>query len=178
MKKITFLLTAVLLASMGFSQSVMQVSTFAKAQISEQALTMPNYEKTKQTTLNFRAPGDILYMEHFDTTAAYPPVGWDTVTVIGLNWQHGTNGNPGGDAMISYTQAPEANRQVILVTPEWTVPANNARFLFDFSTSYYWLVGENSDDVRIMISTDGGTTWTDTIWKEDDQTLVEAGGVA
>jgi len=178
MKKITFFLAAVLMASMGFSQSVSQSSISAKAQINKKALTMPNYEKTKKTTVNFRAPGDITYMETFDTTAAYPPAGWDTVTVTGLNWQLGTGGNPGGDAMISYTQAPEANRQVILVSPAWTVPASNARFLFDFSTSYYWLVSNNTDDVRLMISTDGGSSWTDTIWKEDDQALVEASGVA
>ncbi len=176
MKKITFFLAAFLMASMGFSQSILQSSISAKAQIDEEALTMPNYEKTKRTTANFRAPGDISYMEPFDTTAAYPPTGWDTVSIIGPNWQHGTNGNPDGDAMISYTQFPEANRQVILVSPVWTVPASNPRLLFDWSTSYYWLVGNNTDNVRVMISTDGGTTWTDTLWKEDDQALVAAGG--
>ncbi len=178
MKKNTFFLVAILMASMGFSQSVFQSSISAKAQINEQALTMPNYEKTRQTVTNFRAHRDVLYMETFDTTAAYPPAGWDTITITGLNWQHGTSGNPGGDAMISYSQAPEANRQVILVSPAWTVPANNARFLFDFSTSYYWLVDNNTDDMRIMVSTDGGTTWSDTIWKEDDQALVVASGVS
>lgn len=174
MRIFTFSLALILTASIGFSQQVLQSSIATKAKINEQALTMPNYEKTKQTTANFRAPGDYSYFETFDTTATYPPAGWDTITITGLNWQHGTNGNPGGDAMISYSQAPETNRQVILVSPKWLIPTQNPRLVFDFSTSYYWLATFNTDDVRIMVSTDGGTTWTDTIWKEDDQTMVEA----
>lgn len=175
MKKLTFLLVAIFMASMGFSQTVYQSSVNSKASIDETLTSMPNYESFGTMSQNLRAPGDITYLEPFDT---YLPTGWDTITMTGLNWQSHTGGNPGNCAAISYSDAPEANRQVILVSPVWTVPASNARFIFDWSTSYYWLAdpATNTDDLRIMISTDGGSTWADTIWKEDDQSYILAGG--
>jgi len=52
------------------------------------------------------------------------------------------------------------------------------RLSFFWMGSYTWSVDPDDNvDINVIISTDGGTTWTDTIWSEGDTALVENSGV-
>ncbi len=128
-------------------------------------------EKLKKATLTTKAAGDVIYSENFDGNAL--PAGWDTTNYVS-KWEFGAAAGHAGEAYITYGTDQEQPKDAWLKSPVIYIPDSvaNPVLMFDVSTSYYWLVTNNTDDVTIVVSTDGGTTWTDTIWKEDDSTLV------
>ena len=124
-------------------------------------------------TTNTKAPGDVIYHQDF---AAWPIEGWEIIATNTGNqtWYHDpSRGNPVPCMSMSHANPP-LFRDEKLISNTVSIPLDNPYFLFDFSTSYYWLVGENSDDMKIYVSTDGGTTWGNHIWAEDDAALVTA----
>ncbi len=123
-------------------------------------------ERLKKTITNLtKALGDTVYYESFDGNAL--PSGWDTTNYVS-HWEFANV------AEIKYATDQEQPKDAWLKSPAITIADSvaNPVLMFDVSTSYYWLVGNNTDDVTVLVSTDGGTTWSNPIWKEDDSTLV------
>lgn len=61
---------------------------------------------------------------------------------------------------------------------EIAIPSGTTMLKWDWMASYYWMVDPNDGaDIMVKISTDGGTSWTDHLWIEDDETLVTNSGV-
>jgi len=128
---------------------------------------------------DYRDPGDVFIDEDFSDSI---PSTWTTIATApnpDEQWfgDEGHGNDPPGASV--HWRASEEPRDEWLITPTLSLPTttNTIMFYFDFSTSTYWLVDANSDDLKIFISTDGGTTWDDPIWAEDSTELVEASGV-
>ncbi len=159
MKKIILGILAVFTAGSIFAQK--------KAEVTSLSYKGERFKKEITT----KAPGDVIYSENFDGNAL--PAGWDTINYVS-HWEFGTAAGHEGEAYITYYTDAEQPKDAWLISPEIVLADTvaNPVLLVDISTSYYWLVTNNTDDVTIVVSTDGGNTWQDTIWKEDDSTLV------
>jgi len=115
----------------------------------------------------------------------FPPTGWSKVsgtnsqvTTLPEEWHTSTNGNPGSAAAVSYVSSVRYQDEY-LKTPEVTLPNGPCRVGFDFNTSIYWhalTLGGDFDnaDIKVLISTDGGTSWDAVLWQEDDLALLDA----
>ena len=121
---------------------------------------------------------NILWEEHFNTynsaNANGIPNNWvvnSTATDTLNQWRILLNN--GGSAHrigIPWTGV-SSTRNEELITEEFAVNNTNPALWFDFSTSYYWFVQNNSDDIIVSISDDNFITET-IIWQEDDSTMV------
>jgi len=160
MKRILLVAVSLFIASSIFAQQ--------KAVMTSMSLKGETVKKAPNLT---KAAGDVIYSENFDGNAL--PAGWDTVNYVS-HWEFGASASHLGEAYITYGTDQEQPKDAWLISPDIVIgdTVANPVLMFDVSTSYYWLVGNNTDDVTIVVSTDGGNTWQDTIWKEDDSTLV------
>ncbi len=160
MKKIILAIMGVFVAGSIFAQ---------KAERTSLELRGETFKKAPEVLT--KAPGDVIYYENFDGNAL--PAGWDTLSIVS-HWEFGANPSHDGQAYITYGTDAEQPKDAWLISPTIFISDTVAHpvLMFDVSTSYYWLVSNNTDDVTIVVSTDGGNTWPDTIWKEDDSTMV------
>ena len=143
-------------------------SIFAQTKAVNTSLTLKG-ESFKKAVLTEKASGDVIYYEDFDANEL--PAGWDTISYVS-NWEFGASSSHLGEAYITYTTDQEQPKDAWLISPEITISdtVTNPVLMFDVSTSYYWLVGNNTDDVTVYaINYSGDST---VIWKEDDSTLV------
>lgn len=95
--------------------------------------------------------------------------GWAEQTLnASYNWDVNTSTPIQGvyDAMIGYDPAP-ADQDEWIISPKVDLSASAApEISFSFRTSYYWMVTPNNNaDLRLMYSTDNGTTWAEK-WSE------------
>ncbi len=158
MKKILSLFLVMMIVAVAFGQS---------EKVAEQV-----FNKTK-TTVGVKST---IFSEDF---SSWPPANMtvesgatNTATGIGL-WH-----DAAGIAEIQYEEPVGTMSDQWLKSSTISIPAGVTKMSWDFFTSYYWLVDPNDGaDVTIKVSTDGGTTWTDELWHEDNQTEVEASGL-
>ncbi len=102
------------------------------------------------------------------------PEGWTTIDGPGSayysHWFH-------NDDNCATVYVTGDNQDEWLITPEVTLPSSGElRLSACFKGSFYRMVTIDEGDFYVDISTDGGNNW-ETIWKEDDQTMVEASTV-
>ncbi|MBN2776283.1 MAG: choice-of-anchor J domain-containing protein [Bacteroidales bacterium] len=114
----------------------------------------------------------VLWSEDFEV---WPPANLtvssgSSSTASGIELWHQTDG------------AAEVNYDDGSMSDEWMIsdpiilPTAELILKFDWFGSYYWHVDPSDGaDVSVKVSTDGGTNWT-TIWVDDNQAMVEAGG--
>jgi len=101
------------------------------------------------------------------------PAGWTRIiTNNGYTWFQASYAPQEGNFDASIEYDPALNPQ-----SEWMIspvldlsPANpGLELTFWFLTSYYWHVDPyDNGDMEIRVSLDGGDTWTDPLWTEDD----------
>jgi len=102
-------------------------------------------------------------------SATFPPTGWTKTTAnASFTWTQAAAPHSGTkDAQVLYDPA-------LVQQNEWLIsPSVNLTTLttptlnFWWNASYYWGVSPNNNyDLRVKVSTDGGTTWN-LIWSED-----------
>lgn len=133
--------------------------------------------------------------EDFEGTV--PGTGWSivsgpssTVTDPNQEWHLQTTGgypqnaNPfdgtaaGGCLAVNYVNSVDQHDEWF-ISPAVALPNNACRVAFDFGTSVYWhatTLGGTYDnaDIQVLVSTDGGTTWSAVLWQEDDLALLQA----
>ncbi len=180
MSRFTFTLALAMTAVFAFGQRATTQFNFAKNNSIKES---GSFAQKKNTSVDKSINLNILWEETFDaynhnnTNGA--PDGWvinstatDTINQWRLLVDHGATfpemGDPWGGA--------PSDRDEVLISPEIPVNATVPALWIDISTSYYWFVDQNSDDAIISVSTDDFATET-IVWKEDDQTLVEASGM-
>ena len=145
-------------------------SSFAQTNISKTA-----GEMTNSPINHLNGIKSVLLSQDFEGTT-FPPANWTVVNyhaVATSNWNRGTSEDGTNNyANIEYTDANMMQER--LITPAINLSAQSAAYLtFSFSTSYYWFVDpENGADLKVEVSTNGGTTWT-TIWTEVDYGVFE-----
>lgn len=126
----------------------------------------------KSKTLN--VPKSTLLSEDFST---WLPTGWTIEsgagsTASGNELWHGV----GGSAEIQSNASSVCDEW--LYTPQISLPDAAVRLRWDWYGSFFWMADPNDDaDLMVKISTDGGSTWSDAIWVEDDETMVTNSGV-
>jgi Secretion system C-terminal sorting domain len=109
--------------------------------------------------------------QNFDT---FPPAGWTTVNSHPTkNWSGRAAGITGPDARCQWNDDGTGTADGIvqnedLISPVFTVPAGTPTLSFSASLSYNWMVTNNNCDLKVSISTNGGTSWTQ-VWQESDQ---------
>lgn len=161
MKKIFTILTLLLFVS---------ISTFGQTNISKNS----DGVNSKPTFL-MNGQKAILLTQDFEGTT-FPPTGWTVVNFHASatsNWNRGESDDATNHfANIEYTDADMMQER--LITPSINLVGQPAAYFnFAFSTSYYWFVDpENGADLKVEVSTDGGTNWT-TIWTEVDYGVFE-----
>lgn len=137
-----------------------------------------NVESTKPSLLTPKAN---YFSEDFDGTT-FPPTGWSvssgsnsTVTDPDQEWHQEANGNPGNCASVLYVNSVDTHDEYLMspVINLSSVTSSSLRLTWEFNTSQYWHVTPNDNvDITLEVSLDGGVTFTDTIWQEDDATLL------
>ncbi|HBS87519.1 MAG: hypothetical protein A2W91_00365 [Bacteroidetes bacterium GWF2_38_335] len=132
-----------------------------------------------------------LFEDFEDGAATFPPDGWTTQShaqSTGIEeWHfsdHFFDSNPNTEAnarnIASIRYVTSTNQlDEWLITPEVTLPSSGSFDIeFDWLSSYYWHIDPfNNGDITVLVSTDGGSTWSAPLWQEDNQTLIEASGV-
>ncbi len=177
MSRFTFTLALAMVAVFAFGQRVtqhanlLQNSAFDKESVAKKTST-----SDKSVNLN------VLYSQDFATTGTGTngvPATWAVTSTAPdpVNQWHwlDASGNPVGSCGIPWSGAP-SDRNEILITEGIPVNAVNPALWLDVSTSYYWFVDNNSDDMSIYVSDDDFATET-LVWKEDNQVLVQASGM-
>lgn len=100
------------------------------------------------------------------------PAGWDQiVTNRNFTWYQSTYAPYDGVANAEIVYDP-----ALVPQNEWMISpvidlAGTSELSLDFwfLTSYYWHVDPyNNGDMEVRVSTNGGTTWSDPLWTEDD----------
>jgi len=106
------------------------------------------------------------------------PAGWTrTITNAGYTWFQASYEPQEGsfDASIEYDPALVPQNEW-MISPVIDLSAANPglELSFWFLTSYYWHVSPNDNgDQFVVVSTDGGETWSDRLWQEDDYGVFE-----
>ncbi|MCP4583451.1 MAG: hypothetical protein GY839_17725, partial [candidate division Zixibacteria bacterium] len=106
------------------------------------------------------------------------PAGWDRViTNSGYTWFQASYDPQEGafDASIEYDPAlvPQ-DEWMISPVIDLSAASPGLELNFWFLTSYYWHVDPNNNgDQFVVVSTDGGDTWSDRLWQEDDYGVFE-----
>jgi len=177
MKKHYIGIIAIAISSSGFTQTLSPI----------QQQNTSKFSPTKSGGLNYPAleKGNkaIHFSEDFES-GSFPPTGWavssgtnSTITVpADQAWHESTNGNPSNCASITWLNGVDVHDEW-LESPALDLSAmgTNMRLEFDFNTSQYWHVTPNDNgDIWVKISFDGGTTYTDTLFVEDDPALLAA----
>jgi len=176
MRKITTLTIAILLSIFtSWAQQILPVINTAT--------DSPNASTNSKNLINAnKSMGNNVYSQDFNTVGTGingVPSDWTVInssgSVLEDQWRWlDYKGNPVPTIGLTYNNNEPKNE--ILISPAITVPATNPTMQVDISASYYWYVDENTDDAQMFISNDGGSNWTQ-IWKDDDQTQVEACGM-
>jgi Secretion system C-terminal sorting domain len=99
-----------------------------------------------------------------------PPTGWTETTTTAYNWTVSTIFNTGAaGAEVEYDPAP-ANQDEELISPVFDLStATTAVLTFWFGMSEYWGMQQfDNYDLNVYISTNGGTTWSSSIFTEMD----------
>lgn len=173
MKKFTIVI-ALIFSVMGvMGQKALYDLNTVKQMVDKSTVAPVDLDKDAVFPVTVKSPGDIVYTQDF---ATWPAEGWEIIgTNTGnLSWFNDpTRGNPMPCMSVAHSGAP-LFRDEKLISSVITMPLDNPYLLFDFSTSHYWLYEQNSDDVKVYVSTDGGSTWGDPIWAEDDDALLTA----
>ena len=131
-------------------------------------------------TFHNKSAFDTLFSENFDTSTVFPPPDWTVINGMSSakHWQLAgdtirySNGTPSARCLFDF------NQDEWLITPEITLPAGViTRLSFQWSSMYKWMVSPNNNaDLMVKISTNNGSTWTTTVWKEDSQAVVSQSG--
>lgn len=104
------------------------------------------------------------------------PAGWSRIiTNAGFTWFQASYDPQEGnfDASIEYDPALVPQNEW-MISPVLDLSAANPglELSFWFLTSYYWHVDPyDNGDMEIRVSVDGGETWSDPLWTEDDYGL-------
>lgn len=114
---------------------------------------------------------EVFIDEPFDT---WLPEGWSVIEGSGgsyySHWFH-------RDDQYATVYVTSDDQDEWLITPEITLPTEgDLRLSADMMGAPYRMITLDAGDFYVNISTDNGVTW-ETIWKEDDQAMVEASGV-
>ncbi|MCT4580184.1 MAG: T9SS type A sorting domain-containing protein [Flavobacteriales bacterium] len=139
-----------------------------------------NVKSSKQQPARLKAS----YLSEDFESGTFPPAGWteysgssSTITTAEQEWHANSGGNPGSCASVLFDNATDVHDEY-LETPaiDLSTPSSSTVHLqFDFNTSIHWHVAPNDfADISLFVSTDNGATWSDTLWVEDDTTLLEA----
>lgn len=173
MKKFTIVIVLVLSVMGVMGQKALYDLNTVKQMVDKSTVAPVDLDKDAVIPVTVKSPGDIVYTQDF---ATWPATGWEVINTNtgNLTWFNDpTRGNPMPCMSVAHSGAP-LFRDEKLISSVVTMPLDNPYLLFDFSTSHYWLYEQNSDDVKVYVSTDGGTTWGDPIWAEDDDALLIA----
>ncbi len=119
--------------------------------------------------------------ENFEGTT-FPPAGWTTVdTNPTRNWfrisaETSTTEPIAGaaSAAVGYDETNASDEA--LISPSFSLVGYTAAYLnFTVVASYEWMVDPNSNgDIKVSVSTDGGTQWTQ-VWFEEDEDVAWEG---
>ncbi len=154
--------------------------------ITAQQVQIERIEKNPDVQTNVASPFLLKtnYLSEDFEGGTFPPAGWivnsgsaSTITSPMQEWHLGNNGNPGGCARVRYVNSVDVHDEYLITpTVDLSSPTSSDVFLqFDFNTSIYWHVDPNDNaDIKVYASTDNGATWSDTLWGEDDTTLLIA----
>ncbi|MCB9189541.1 MAG: T9SS type A sorting domain-containing protein [Flavobacteriales bacterium] len=180
MRKILPVLGAALISGVAIAQSSNSQSEVKVWSIDAMAKkATKNVASTKPSLLTPKAN---YFTEDFEGTT-FPPTGWvvssgtnSTITVPTVQaWHEEANGNPGNCASVLYDNSTDVHDEY-LKTPVIdlsNVTSSSLRLTWEFNTSQFWHVTPNDNaDITLEVSLDGGATFTDTIWQEDDATLL------
>jgi flagellar hook assembly protein FlgD len=186
MKKIYLSLFVLNIATISFSQMVQsKVVTsglkYSNTQRSASPTSSVTTSKDKEQNEVIK-PKVLHFSETFDNDITAN--GWvissgpaSTTTDPLQNWHVlTTGGNPDGRVNIDYINSEDYHDE-FLTSPMINIPNAGIELRFDFLTSYYWHVSPNDNvDIKVEISTDGGVSFNNLVWQEDDDALLEASG--
>lgn len=134
---------------------------------------------TKVTNSPFTTKTVFMANESFDV---FPPTGWtvssgpaSTTAEPDMMWHQETTGNPTSCASVLYVNSVDVlDEWLVTPTIDLTSSSADVRLKFEFNTSQFWHVTPNDNvDINVIVSTDGGVSFTDTIWQEDDLTFLQ-----
>jgi len=162
MKKITF---TVLLLTFSFS-------IFAQCQAESKSIYQKH--KTDFNLLNTKEDFSIFYWQDFESGSMPPPTWNLTSGTTPQTWKAGTSATYtpiSGDyfALCRYdeTYLPEGQDEKLFSPVLNLTGLTDAKLSFWFLFSRYWgITPYDNYDLQVLLSTDGGTTFSDTIWTE------------
>ena len=110
------------------------------------------------------------YDENFDADLFLPNCWTSTLKGEGGNQWH-AKVDTYLDEMVVNCKNERKDQDVWLASPEFdfTAMPNNPVLSFDWKMSYYWMTYPyNKGDLNLRISTDGGNSWSNPVWSEDE----------
>jgi len=144
------------------------------AQLTPDSKSIPASNGVSEGILNTREEINIFYWQDFDS-GLMPPSAWNLISGnTPQTWQAGTSDiypPVSGDyfALCRYdaTYVPEGQDEK-LFTPVMNLNGlDDAKLSFWFLFSRYWgITPYDNYDLQVLLSTDGGVTFPDTIWTE------------
>lgn len=162
MKKPTILVFGILL------------TVIATAQIQHESKSVPAKPQAGISDIAIKDDINIFFWQDFDS-GLMPPPGWTLVAgTTPQTWQTGTSDvypPYSGDyfALCRYddTYVPEGQDERLLTEVFSMQGLSDATLSFRFMFSRYWgITPYNNYDLQVLISTDGGMNFNDTIWTE------------
>jgi hypothetical protein len=162
MKKTIFVLSFVLLASV------------VMAQLSPESKSIPLKTGSDHLFDTNKDDVNIFLWEDFDS-GLMPPSGWTLVSgLTPQTWQPGTadihppfSGNFFALCRYDDTYVPEGQDEKLYSEIFSTTGLEDAKLGFWFLFSRYWgITPYDNYDLQVLLSTDGGITFSDTIWTE------------
>ena len=170
MKKLTLLFLSFFVFTLIYAQNDRQVSEkmFQKNSKIYNPYVVNSFKSLNNNSL--QTPKATALDEGFEGTT-FPPTGWTVqngTSTATYQWKKGTSGHTGSScAMVEYDPALVPQNEW-LISPSLNLTTLTVPVLeFWWSMSYYWGVSPNNNyDVRVKVSTNGGTSWS-TIWTED-----------
>ncbi|MFH2095184.1 MAG: choice-of-anchor J domain-containing protein, partial [Bacteroidota bacterium] len=181
MKKVTLFIVMVLIAAVAWSQ-FNRPAFQSKYEERSQKAALYDVKVTHHDIQQNAVKANVLLEEDFDS-GTFPPTGWTKID--GPNTEHwqGCAGDQyilnGTNIAYCYWEAATNDQDEWLITPTIAVPSAGqpSRLVFEWCSTHYWMVDPyDNGDWTVFVSTDGGTTFPDTIWCEQRQDLVEAAG--
>jgi hypothetical protein len=108
------------------------------------------------------------YTENFNALVVPPPCWAETILNPYANWEPGTFGSEQYAHVLPDPSTIPGPQNEWLITPEFDFTGvTNPGVSFDWMTSYYYMVTLNNADIKFLVTTNQGSSWTQ-LWQEED----------